>query len=397
MLRVGLTGGTGAGKSTVASRLAELGAVLVDADLLAREVLAPGTPGLAAVVARFGPGVLADDGALDRPALARVAFGSPQDRRALEAITHPRIAALTAARVAAAPPDAVLVHDVPLLVEKQIGAGYHLVVVVDAPVELRVERLGGRGMAAADARARIRAQATSEQRRAAADVWLDNAGSAADLVGSVDRLWTRRLVPFRDNVRTQTRARYLDVPVLVSYHDTWPAQAARLAARVSQAASPRGRGIEHIGSTSVPGLAAKDVIDLQLGVDSMDDADALAADLGRAGFPVVVGTDTDTVHPDIDPDAGAWVKRLHASADPGRIVNLHVREVGGPGRRTALLMRDWWRADPAERSAYESEKRRLAASAVSTPRYAVAKEPWFVAAVPQALAWADRTGWVPST
>ena len=194
----GLTGGTGSGKSTVAHRLGERGAFVVDADVLAREVVAPGSEGLAAVVEEFGPEVLAPDGALDRTALAAVVFGDDGRRRALEAITHPLIAHRTGELVAAAPDDAVLVHDVPLLVEKRMGAGYHLVVVVDAPVEDRVRRLVGRGMPEDDARRRIASQADDEQRRAAADVWLENAGTPQQLERAVDRLWDERLVPFRD-------------------------------------------------------------------------------------------------------------------------------------------------------------------------------------------------------
>jgi len=392
VLRVGLTGGTGAGKSTVAGRLAERGAVVVDADLLAREVVAPGTPGLAAVVAEFGAGVRGGDGSLDRAALARLAFASPERRRALEAVTHPLIAARTAELFAAAPAGAVIVHDVPLLVEKDMGAAYHLVVVVDAPVEVRVARLAQRGMTPDDARARISAQASTEQRRAAADVWLDNTGSAIDLSSAADTLWAQRLVPFEHHVRTRTRVKRPDQLVLVPYDVTWPAQAARLALRVARAAGDRGRGVEHIGSTSVPGLAAKDVIDLQLGVDSLTDADAVADQLGQAGFPVVAGNTTDSVHPAVDPEVRHWAKRFHGSADPGRVVNLHVREVDGPGWRTALLLRDWWRAQPAERAVYENEKRRLAGLGLGTTEYAAAKEPWFADALPRAMAWAQRTG-----
>ena len=282
MLRVGLTGGTGSGKSTVARRLAALGAVVVDADLLAREVVAPGSAGLAAVVAEFGADVRAGDGSLDRAALARVAFASDERRRALEAITHPLIAARTAHLVAAASEDAIVVHDVPLLVEKEMGAAYQLVVVVDAPVEVRVARLARRGMPADDARARIRAQATDVQRRVAADVWLDNGGSDVELTAAVDDLWHQRLVPFERNVRAGVRVERASALTLVPADPTWPAQAARLAARVARAAGERGRGVEHIGSTSVPGLLAKDVIDLQLGVDSLEDADAVRSALAGA-------------------------------------------------------------------------------------------------------------------
>ena len=199
MLRVGLTGGIGAGKSTVARRLAEHGATIVDADALAREVLAPGTEGLAAVTARFGAGVLRPDGSLDRAALARLAFADDESRRALEAITHPRIADRTAELFAAAAEDAVVVHDVPLLVEKGMAARYQLVVVVDAPVEVRVERLVRRGMSEADARARIAAQASEAERRAVADVWLDTDRPLAEVEAEVDALWTDRLVPSLGN------------------------------------------------------------------------------------------------------------------------------------------------------------------------------------------------------
>jgi dephospho-CoA kinase len=192
---VGLTGGIGAGKSTVARRLAEHGATIVDADALAREVLAPGTEGLAAVTARFGADVLRPDGSLDRAALARVAFADDDSRRALEAITHPRIADRTAELFAAAAQDAVVVHDVPLLVEKGMAARYQLVVVVDAPVEVRVGRLVRRGMSEADARARIAAQASEAERRAVADVWLDTDRPLAQVEAEVDALWINRLVP----------------------------------------------------------------------------------------------------------------------------------------------------------------------------------------------------------
>ena len=178
MLRVGLTGGIGSGKSTVAQRFSALGAVVVDADVLAREVVAPGSEGLGLVSGRFGDRVLAPDGGLDRAALGAIVFADPSARRALEEITHPLIARRTGELFAAAPTDAVVVHDVPLLVEKHMGPGYHLVVVVDADEQVRLDRLvQTRGMDVEDARRRIAAQASEQERRAAADVWLDNGGS----------------------------------------------------------------------------------------------------------------------------------------------------------------------------------------------------------------------------
>ncbi|RJK93739.1 dephospho-CoA kinase [Vallicoccus soli] len=190
--RVGLTGGIGAGKSAASAALARRGAVVVDADLLAREVVAPGTPGLAAVAGAFGPGVLRPDGALDRPALAAVVFADPRRRAELDALVHPRVRALAAEREAAAPDGAVVVHDVPLLVETGQEGSYDLVVVVDAPVELQVRRLvEGRGMDEEQARARVAAQAGRERRLAAADVVLDGSGDLAALEEQVERLWAR--------------------------------------------------------------------------------------------------------------------------------------------------------------------------------------------------------------
>jgi dephospho-CoA kinase len=195
MLRIGLTGGIGSGKSTVAGLLAERGAVIVDADRIAREVVAPGTPGLAAVVEAFGAGILAPDGSLDRPALAAVVFRDPAARARLDGIVHPLVRERSVQLTAAAPPDAVLVNDVPLLVETGQAASYDLVLVVEADLATRLSRLVDRGLPEEDARARIDAQATDEQRRAVADVVLDNSGTRDELAAQVDRFWAERVVP----------------------------------------------------------------------------------------------------------------------------------------------------------------------------------------------------------
>jgi len=195
---VGLTGGIGAGKSAVAERLAASGAVVIDADALSREVVAPGTEGLAEVVAAFGREVLAADGSLDRPALGRMVFGDEAARRRLESIIHPRVRARTAELVAAAPPGAVVVNDVPLLVEAGYRDRFQLVVVVQAPLEVRIERLARtRGMSRAEAESRIAAQATDEQRREVADVVIDNDGTLDDLRARVDAVWNDVLLPAR--------------------------------------------------------------------------------------------------------------------------------------------------------------------------------------------------------
>ncbi len=192
MLLVGLTGGIGAGKSTVAEMLTERGAILIDGDLIARQVVEPGQPALAAIVERFGPDVLAADGTLDRPALAAKAFASEEDRKDLEAITHPAIGAEFIRLMQEAPPDGIVVNDVPLLVEagKVAERGYEHVIVVEAPRDLRLDRLESRGLTRADAEARMAAQATDEERRAIATHLLDNGGDRAHLEAQVGRLWT---------------------------------------------------------------------------------------------------------------------------------------------------------------------------------------------------------------
>ncbi|ANC30321.1 dephospho-CoA kinase [Isoptericola dokdonensis] len=195
MFRIGLTGGIASGKSSASRRFAELGAVVIDHDVLAREAVAPGTVGLDEVVQAFGDGVLTADGALDRPALGRVVFGDADALARLEGIVHPQVRRLSAEReaaAAAATPDAVVVHDIPLLVETgQVGA-FHLLVVVHAPVEARVARLvDGRGMTDDDARSRVAAQAGDDERLAVADVVLDGSGDVGHLHEQVDDLWVR--------------------------------------------------------------------------------------------------------------------------------------------------------------------------------------------------------------
>ncbi|MHB1593505.1 MAG: dephospho-CoA kinase [Streptosporangiaceae bacterium] len=189
MLRVGLTGGIGSGKSEVASRLAARGALLIDADAVAREVVAPGTPGLAAIVAAFGDRVLAD-GELDRQRLGEIVFADAGQRERLNAIVHPLVHDRMAELDRQAGPDAIVVHDVPLLAENGLAPGYDLVLVVDAPDEVRIGRLvHRRGMPEQQARARMAAQASRQDRLAIADLVIDNSGPLAALDGEVDRVW----------------------------------------------------------------------------------------------------------------------------------------------------------------------------------------------------------------
>jgi dephospho-CoA kinase len=190
MLTVGLTGGIGAGKSEVSRLLVKHGAVLIDADRIAREVVEPGTPGLAAVAEEFGPGVLAADGSLDRPALGAVVFADPGRLAALNAIVHPLVGERSRALEAAAPADAVVVHDVPLLTENGLAPLYDLVVVVDADPATQLDRLTRlRGMSEEDARARMAAQATREQRLEIADIVIANDVALPELERRVAEVW----------------------------------------------------------------------------------------------------------------------------------------------------------------------------------------------------------------
>lgn len=392
MLRVGLTGGIGAGKSTVARRLAELGATVVDADAVAREVVEPGTPGLAAVVARFGEGVLAADGSLDRPALGSLVFADDAARRDLERIVHPLVGARSRELMAGAPADGVVVYDVPLLVEKHLGPDHHLVVVVDAPEEERVARLvRDRGMAEGEARRRIASQASPEQRRAAADAWLDNATTPADLVARVDGLWDGRIAPYAANLAAGVRVRRAGAVVLADPDPEWPARGARLVDRLRHVLGGRAVTVDHVGSTSVPGLVAKDVLDVQVGLRDLADADGeeLVGLLAVAGFP---RASTD---PDRSKDGTPWPQRLHGGCDPAQVVHVHLREAGSPGWRWALAFRDWLRSDAQARQAYAALKLGLAGRLRTGEEYAAAKEPWFDEAAGRLEAWVTRTGWRP--
>ncbi|MBA3021545.1 dephospho-CoA kinase [Propionicimonas sp.] len=193
-MMIGLTGGIAAGKSAVAAQLAELGAVIIDSDVLAREVVAPGTPGLSAIVARFGTEVLAADGSLDRPALGRVVFADRRARSDLEAIVHPAVRARAAELAEAAPTGSVIVQVVPLLVEVGMADSFDLVVVVDVEPAVQLARLRSRDqLSDADAVARVSAQTSREQRLARADVVITNNGTPRQLRSAVARFWAERV------------------------------------------------------------------------------------------------------------------------------------------------------------------------------------------------------------
>ena len=403
MLRIGLSGGIGAGKSTVSATFAECGGIIVDGDVIAREVVEPGTEGLAKLVDAFGRDILHPTGALNRPALAAIAFSDDDKRATLNGIVHPLVAHRRSELIATAVDDAIIVEDIPLLVESKMAPMFPLVVMVHADTETRVERLVEyRGFSEEDARARIAAQATEEQRRLVADVWLENSGSAGELTERARDLWYQRIQPFAHNVHARRPAR--GGVELVPYDPSWPDQARRIVARLKTACGHRAVRVDHIGSTAVPGMDAKDVIDIQVTVDSLATADDLAEALLTAGYPRVEHVTADVPKPDgrstvaafdhVD-DVALWHKRFHASADPGRPANIHVRLDGRPNQQFALLFTDWLGENPAARSDYLAAKRAAGRARADSGAYADAKEPWFLDAYRRAWEWAAATGWRP--
>lgn len=398
MLRVGLTGGIGSGKSTVARLLGELGALVVDGDQVAREVVEPGTEALAQIAAAFGDTVLREDGTLDRPGLAAIVFPDRAQLERLEAITQPAIAARLTELTSAAPRDSIVVYDMPLLVEKRLWPAQHLTVVVGASEATRLERLvHQRGMPEQDARARMATQATDEERRLAADGWVDNDGDWSATEAQVRALWHNRLVPFNENLLTGTRSRRPERNAIVEPDPTWPAKAARLVARVEHALGNRALTVDHIGSTAVPRLIAKDVIDLQVGVRALEDADdtRFVAALTGAGFLLVPHVAQDDIH-GVSPEPRQWQKRFFGSTDPARVTHVHVREVGSAGWRFALLFRDWLRTEPLVRERYAVEKRRLLAADPRTDSYTERKAEWFSTAYGECMQWGRRMRWEPT-
>ena len=381
MLRIGLTGGIGAGKSTVSTAFAQCGGVIVDGDVISREVVQPGTEGLAALVDHFGHDILLPDGALNRPALAAKAFADEEQRARLNAIVHPLVATRRAEIVAAVAHDQVIVEDIPLLVESQMAPLFPLVVVVHADPDVRLHRLITiRGMDPADARARIAAQAKDEQRRRVADVWLDNSGSEGHLVEQARELWYQRILPFAHNLATGTPAP--ESGLLVAADPNWPDQAARILARLNTSCGHRAVRIDHIGSTAIAGLDARDVIDVQITVASLEMADELADALRQAGYPRVDSVTADVRFADAT-DSALWHKRFHASADPGRPTHIHIRVDGWPNQQFALLFVDWLNANPGVRADYAHAKR------------SNTTHQWFADAHGRAWAWAQATGWPP--
>ncbi|OMH26730.1 dephospho-CoA kinase [Tersicoccus phoenicis] len=329
MLTVGLTGGIAAGKSVVAARLRELGAVLIDADVLAREVVAPGTDGLAAVVDAFGSDVLTGDGDLDRGALGGLVFGDDGARATLNGIVHPRVRAEAARRIAAAPRGAVIVQDIPLLVETGQEDAFHLVVVVQAAEDDRIRRMvEQRGMSAEDARSRIAAQATDEQREAAADVVLANSGKVGALQRRVDELWHERILPFNENLlagRPAARARggvaggAGTADVAQDGAGTGGGGRAQVVERIARRLARVSADLGILRIERVEGAEPVDVLMIRVVVPDQAAADRLVQPFADAGFPRVR-------------DARVWDDRvpghrpcwLHRTCDPGKAVDVQV-------------------------------------------------------------------------
>lgn len=405
MLRIGLTGGIGAGKSAVSEEFSQCGGIIVDGDVIAREVVEPGTEGLIALIDAFGDDIVLPDGALDRSALAAKAFSSDDVRATLNRIVHPLVSKRRAEIVEAVPENAIVVEDIPLLVESGTAPLFPLVVVVHADVELRVRRLvEQRGMAEEDVRARIAAQADDEQRRAVADIWLDNSSTSDALARRAREVWNDRIIPFARNLSVGQIVR--PPAGLVPADPAWANQARRIVARVTAACGAKALRVDHIGSTAVPGLDAKDAIDIQVTVESLAAADELAGALLSAGYPRIEDITADVAKPGArstvecfnqSEDPALWQKRIHASADPGRPTYVHLRVDGWPNQQFALLFVDWLVANPDVCSEYLVVKRKAeqATSAFDggIAEYVGAEEPWLRGAYRRAWGWAVAVGW----
>lgn len=335
MLMVGLTGGIGAGKSTVTAVLAEAGAVIVDADRIAREVVEPGSPGLAMLAAEFGEQILGADGSLDRAALAALAFVDADRTAALNAITHPLIGERTAELFGTAPQDAIVVHDMPLLVESGMTPGYQLVMVVDTPAEIRLQRLvEQRGMPEDDARARMSRQATDEQRRAVADVLIDNSGERRAVADLTRELVQSRLLPFEHNLRTATPV--TGDRTVVPFRPEWAGEAERACARLRHVLGELATRINHVGPTSVDGLDAPDIIDLQVSVRDEAGVDVAMTALTESGYVRDRSSERPLVH---------W-------CDPARPLEVSIISEEDPEHEFSLLMTQVIADDPSARAEY---------------------------------------------
>lgn len=379
MLRIGLTGGIGAGKSTVSAMLVEHGAVLVDSDRIAREVVEPGQPLLEKLAEAFGPQVLHSDGSLDRQALAAAAFVDSDHTARLNGLMHPAIRDRTAEHFARHADAEIVVHDVPLLVENDMTPAYHLNLLVDVPAEVRLQRLmDSRGMGRDDAAARISRQADDDTRRAACDVTIDNSGPVDETKAAVARLIESRIRPFAANLTAGRWAPRTVLDLVDPADADWSGDAQRVVAKLRHGTADEFT-VEHIGSTSVPGLPAKDVIDLQLLVPDLIAARELEPRLAELGYP---GTEMS----DHLGEGGTEPKWFHANTDPGRAVNLHVRTADSVGAHFARAFRDLLTEDAWERERYLQVKRELTAEAKAagatdaqmTRTYAESKELYFL-------------------
>ena len=279
---------------------------MIDADKIAREVVAPGTPGLDMLAAEFGEEIISANGELDRAALAERAFASQERTAALNSITHPLIGERTIEKFAQAPSDAIVVHDVPLLIEGSMEPGYHLVLVVDTPEEIRLQRLVDlRGVPEADARSRISAQATDEQRRASADILFDNSGTEQALIEQVRAVWDGRLVAMANNLEHHHAVHPNDG--IVDPRREWADEARREIARLRHRIGDLSESISHVGPTA-SGEPAIDLIDIEIVPRSEGDAaNSIRARLEEAGY--------------IADDGGDAVLRW---VDPARPLAVHI-------------------------------------------------------------------------
>lgn len=386
LLHIGLTGGIGAGKSTVAAIFAELGAQIIDADKLAHEVLEPGSSALAEIGEVFGSEFINSAGELERGALGAYVFNNPEQLKKLNAIVHPAVAKLTKDRVAELPADAVIVHDVPLIAENDLKANYHLVFVAQCPQQIRMDRLTQeRGMSLENARSRIAAQANDEQRRKIADALIPTHGSIETTRAAVEKLWQERVLPMQRNMMQNTRSPHSpQVRLLPNPPEprSWQVQAQQLMDRIIVVLKDVGLQVgtdftvDHIGSTAIGGIWAKDVLDVQLQVINESAQERISQALIAGGFPG---------QPAFDYAKSGWPagagnrvpKMFHANADPAREVHIHIRAVDSLAASYALNFVKLHRQSLIQRDRYAQLKAQLLRTTANRAEYADRKEAYF--------------------
>lgn len=375
MIKIGLSGGIGSGKSTVVKMLSSCGAYIIDSDKLAREVVEPGTPGLHSIVEHFGEKVLAESGELNRNALSAIVFQSDEARKVLNSITHPRIAQRTQQLIEEAPRDSIIVHDTPLLVELNLGVFYDAVIIVWASMETRLHRLQKyRDMPQEEALSRIHAQTSDEIRSQTADVVIDNNSTVEAARAQVYDLFYHYLVPWRDHL---IEGEPLSMPIsLVSHQGKNPIAPkiiARLWTLLHSVTDSGIVSIEHIGATSMNLSLGQDIIDIHITVTHWNKKDIILSTLKDGGYVMVKYRH----------DEEKLAEYILSSTNPLRKSCIYIHHVDNPCREMYLHSNEFLRLHPQYHQQYIQSK----VEGLLSEKYSHNKKLFFESLYPQIQQW----------